>query len=782
MEPGYCPVTCSTSWASGSYAGDGYDCVHVGVSYYSSDYLDVATLIEGAGLSDGTFETGSLAVAWRWDHNVYYSPGNTGGHYGSGDWPQLTANMCICTGGPMYGACCDIYTGECTDNVELSDCLPDQFHYAQLCAELMPPCGVPGCCCWYPESGYEIEEPTEEFEANCIGRFVPGVLEPECDPYVFDPPCGELYPTGLLYCPTNPDNPTFRDALSAELLGSPVDYFDPRTATPTLDELYGYACVFTWVNYAYADNVAMGDVLADYVDMGGKVILGQRCLPTAGNYLGGRIMAEYCPATASTYGSDGYAGDAFMCTTIGVDSFSSSHFDQTTTYEWAFSNGTTINGYDFISMNPPWSVFYSPGNTGLDYTTGDVVQLVANLCICDGGPMYGACCDPYTGDCDDDVELMDCLPPLQVFHEEACVELDPPCGNPGCCCFPEDGETVTEPYEEYEFNCAGRFLPGVHGEDCVAEAFDPECGLCQACEHSVTLWANNGEDKVTRMEQRATNDPGSVVNSVWDGSQIHLFGARNEVVAFNLVLEAGAGAVANVSVVFDTLTGPGGGTIHSEPASGEEVFGWVDRPIELFYVRYLQIRGLSRLAYGTYDERHIPERLRRPWTGEGYGSGTWWDRPDADKFYPDIAVPLELETPFDIAQGQNQSIWVDVYIPPSAEPGLYQGTVTVRVDEQTDWQIPVNLTVWDFSLPDEPALKTMLFLGYGDINRRYLGEPWPSDPELVEASQQILDRHFQMAHRHRLSLIGDALAYPDDHPSAEWATPLDGTHLTARNG
>ena len=50
------------------------------------------------------------------------------------------------------------------------------------------------------------------------------------------------------------------------------------------------------MNYPLYDNDAMGDNLADYVDHGGRVILGQWCFPTAGNYLAGRIMTpDYCP-------------------------------------------------------------------------------------------------------------------------------------------------------------------------------------------------------------------------------------------------------------------------------------------------------------------------------------------------------------------------------------------------------------------------------------------------------------------------------------------------------
>ena len=304
----------------------------------------------------------------------------------------------------------------------------------------------------------------------------------------------------------------------------------------------------------------------------------------------------------------------------------------------------------------------------------------------------------------------------------------------------------------------------------------------------LVIWANNGEDKVTRDDLRAVADPAAVVNSVWNGSQVNLFGARNETVAFCLVLESPAQPATNVTVTFDTLDGPGGATIHSVPASGEGVFNWVGRPIELFYVRYLQIKGVGRLVYEHYDERHVPARFRRPWSGEGEADPNtgWVDRPDHDKFYPDIAVPLELETPFDIAADRSQCIWVDIYIPKATPPGQYTGVVTVTADGSAPQQVPVSLEVLGFALPDEPALATMLVLGYEDINLRYVGEQWPYDPPLVEQSRAVRDKHFQLAHRHRISLIdGDGVPERDSDPpnaSNEWLARMDGSLFTPAHG
>src|SRR5262245_56320245 len=61
------------------------------------------------------------------------------------------------------------------------------------------------------------------------------------------------------------------------------------------------------------------------------------------------------------------------------------------------------------------------------------------------------------------------------------------------------------------------------------------------------VWANDGGDKVTQDDLRVSARALNVTNSVWDGTQITLFGAKNEVVDFNLILEALNGS-SNVSV------------------------------------------------------------------------------------------------------------------------------------------------------------------------------------------------------------------------------------------
>lgn len=76
-----------------------------------------------------------------------------------------------------------------------------------------------------------------------------------------------------------------------------VDYYDPRSGTPSLSELQNYDCAVVWSNYQFADPVGMGDVLADYLDTGGAVVLTEFCFGT-GWQLQGRVMSDYSPFTA----------------------------------------------------------------------------------------------------------------------------------------------------------------------------------------------------------------------------------------------------------------------------------------------------------------------------------------------------------------------------------------------------------------------------------------------------------------------------------------------------
>ena len=305
------------------------------------------------------------------------------------------------------------------------------------------------------------------------------------------------------------------------------------------------------------------------------------------------------------------------------------------------------------------------------------------------------------------------------------------------------------------------------------------------------IWANDGGDKVTQDELRAYHNSDAVINSVWDGVEISIFGAGNEVVSFNLLLEAPLQDVDDVEVSLSYLEGPDGHSISTRTASENDLFNFVDRNIELFYIRYLEIEGLSTdLAFAGYyyDERHIPKRLQLPYNEDFEGIGVWEDRPDHNKMYPEIAVPLELESPFTIKVGTSQSIWADIYIPKAIPAGDYEGKVSITIEGAHSQEIPITLTVRGFTLPDLPSAKTMVAFSPENINNRYLNNEYPErGTEAYTKSILLQNKHFQLAHRHKLSLIGNGdfditNGSPDDELLNAWVLRLNGDLFTPEYG
>ena len=297
------------------------------------------------------------------------------------------------------------------------------------------------------------------------------------------------------------------------------------------------------------------------------------------------------------------------------------------------------------------------------------------------------------------------------------------------------------------------------------------------------VWANDGEDKVTQDELRATSSPASVKNSVWDGTTIKQFGAKNEIVSFNIILEAATAAASNVKGTFSNLAGPTGSVIRSDQTrSATQLFNWTTTEAELFYIRYLQIKGISAntvcIAYNT--ENSIPAKLRNSPTSY---PGLWTDRPNHDKFYPDIAVPLEVVPSFSIAAGNNQSIWADIYIPKTAVAGQYAGTITISEGGVTTHTVPVAFTVRNFTLPDTCNAKTMVVTGSMDVCPMYTGVLWPNpgDPADVVA-EQVLNNQRLVAHRHKISLTGDDSRATGDSPGTNYVPFLSGALFSSVNG
>lgn len=209
-------------------------------------------------------------------------------------------------------------------------------------------------------------------------------------------------------------------------------------------------------------------------------------------------------------------------------------------------------------------------------------------------------------------------------------------------------------------------------------------------------------------------------NYIWNGitKTVTIYGAKNEYVAFQLVVKAGAQELKDVNVKKSDLVGP----------------SIIDKSnIQLFREHYLKVTEPSTSMYGNIS----------------LGKGE----------YPDPLIPfdaLQDGAPFSVLKGRNQPVWVDIYIPPQVNSGLYKGCLTVESKELEPQEININLEVWDFALPDETHLKSFFYYGPEQIR-------WAHKLDSGDLSDYLdLELKYQrMAHQHRINMCTDVYHYKD---------------------
>jgi hypothetical protein len=181
------------------------------------------------------------------------------------------------------------------------------------------------------------------------------------------------------------------------------------------------------------------------------------------------------------------------------------------------------------------------------------------------------------------------------------------------------------------------------------------------------VWPVDGMTRVFK------NDPARA------NSSITLDTARNEYEPFQIIVKApAANDLTDVDVTISDLTGPDGAVISSDN-------------IDLYREHYLYVTQGSKSSNAT--------------TNSPLGPG-WY--PDALIPFTDPVTHQDLTgqldaVPFNLAAGENQPIWVDIYTPADTPAGLYNGTATIT-SSQGARTVDVSLNVWNFSLPKERSL------------------------------------------------------------------------------
>jgi hypothetical protein len=238
-------------------------------------------------------------------------------------------------------------------------------------------------------------------------------------------------------------------------------------------------------------------------------------------------------------------------------------------------------------------------------------------------------------------------------------------------------------------------------------------------------------------------------NTVWDGRRVALFGARNEIVAFQVIVEADAKGIGALSLRLPELRrrGGGGGIVYATP--GPDPTNFAGRPIAVFTVNDMSVTQRTHA-----DWAWTPGSAAEP---KGFLGG------QPVQLVPENARAGRGGLPVKVAASLNQALWIEVYAARDLPAGTYDGTITITADGRKT-ALPVALEVLDFTLPDRNSLDVMVYYE-------------PHQAELYMG--QNLDSEFhRFAHRHRVELVH---AYDEAAVSANRGR-FDGSDFTRAHG
>ncbi|MEM9603097.1 MAG: DUF4091 domain-containing protein [Pseudomonadota bacterium] len=240
-----------------------------------------------------------------------------------------------------------------------------------------------------------------------------------------------------------------------------------------------------------------------------------------------------------------------------------------------------------------------------------------------------------------------------------------------------------------------------------------------------------------------------------DNQTIRLHSARNETVAFQLLLRSQRKSPPPVSVRWDRFSREGETTEHQPQ-------------VELFQAHY------HHVANGGY--RWGPKSAVLPWPAD----------------YPDALVPAtsgclgDRQPLFDTitpapARRHNALVWIDIRTATDAPAGRYRTQVHLEQNGEVIASVPVDIQVWHATLPATPTIDAV-----GELYRTYRLEGAGEDPSSADW-QRMSQCYQQLAHRHRAVFLERSPNKPESdadwaHYTDTWGPALDGSLFTEAYG
>ncbi len=146
---------------------------------------------------------------------------------------------------------------------------------------------------------------------------------------------------------------------------------------------------------------------------------------------------------------------------------------------------------------------------------------------------------------------------------------------------------------------------------------------------------------------------------------------------------------------------------------------------------------------------------------------------DGGQGYPDCFDTLEKDAPAEVipqkgASGVLQPLWLTVHVPKDAKSGAYEGKVVVQAEGADAVDVPIEVSVADWALPDPEDFQTEIGLVESpeSVALRYGVEPWS------EKHWQLLDQVFalmgQVGADHVYILLQRQLHFGNEQSMVRW--------------
>ena len=162
--------------------------------------------------------------------------------------------------------------------------------------------------------------------------------------------------------------------------------------------------------------------------------------------------------------------------------------------------------------------------------------------------------------------------------------------------------------------------------------------------------------------------------------------ARNEVESFQLIITARENQLHEVMVETDGLNSDGGEHITRKDFAFFRVVG----------IPVRQSSPHAALPKGMFPDALVP--FTDAITGDAIPASRWISSREQLPGAQFGGAPIRAIPP-----GGSETIWVDIRVPADASPGVYTGSLRITAANAVEARLPVQLEVWDFTLPDAPT-------------------------------------------------------------------------------